>query len=421
MGKTPRPCPSGWHEQSHPCASPGLGKVAVLAPHYPPAFMGGGPIRTLHAMVLNCKTPSQVYILTSNRDHGSSKELTNLPGVWQIRDNAHVNYMRDERILGYLRGLNQLRQASPDILYLNSVLNFRFSIIPRLLSLAGFWGRDTRVVIAPRGELADGALAIRASKKCSFLRIARAVGYFKRVTWHASSATERQEILERADPDGDVLVRENETVLPTEPLTRPVRSLEPLRLVFVSRISRKKGLHLLIDALNGAGIRARLDIYGPASDSDRAYLRECQHLATASPSDTHITFHGPIPSQEVRRVFAQSDAFFFPTAGENFGHVIAEALSASCPVVTCDVTPWSHVLTRGGGVVLPNSSVDTWRDTLALFGAMDARELHERGAAAATAYREWRETTTRGSLLDLLMDPAALDGAALPFPMEGAK
>src|SRR5690606_22656373 len=35
--------------------------------------------------------------------------------------------------------------------------------------------------------------------------------------------------------------------------------------------------------------------------------------------------------------------FLFPTLGENFGHVILEALTAGCPVLISDRTPWRNL------------------------------------------------------------------------------
>ena len=40
------------------------------------------------------------------------------------------------------------------------------------------------------------------------------------------------------------------------------------------------------------------------------------------------------------------------TAGENYGHVIAEALQAGCPVITTPTTPWTQVLRGGGGEIV---------------------------------------------------------------------
>src|SRR5581483_8212658 len=39
----------------------------------------------------------------------------------------------------------------------------------------------------------------------------------------------------------------------------------------------------------------------------------------------------------------------FPTHGENYGHVIREALAAGCPVIISDQTPWRGLEALGVG------------------------------------------------------------------------
>jgi glycosyltransferase involved in cell wall biosynthesis len=41
--------------------------------------------------------------------------------------------------------------------------------------------------------------------------------------------------------------------------------------------------------------------------------------------------------------------FFFPTRGENYGHVIHEALAAGLPMLVSDQTPWKRLAERGIG------------------------------------------------------------------------
>jgi hypothetical protein len=44
---------------------------------------------------------------------------------------------------------------------------------------------------------------------------------------------------------------------------------------------------------------------------------------------------------------AEYDLFLFPTLGENYGHVISEALASGCPVVISDQTPWRNLEAEG--------------------------------------------------------------------------
>ena len=75
-----------------------------------------------------------------------------------------------------------------------------------------------------------------------------------------------------------------------------------------------------------------------------------------------------------------------PTFGENFCHVIREALSAGCPVLISDQTPWRNLQECGAGWDLPLEAPDQFRQIVQL--CVDAGEesyaaLRERAAGYA--------------------------------------
>ena len=73
---------------------------------------------------------------------------------------------------------------------------------------------------------------------------------------------------------------------------------------------------------------------------------------------------GEIEHKEVGRVFAEHDLFFFPTLGENYGHVISEALASGCPVVISDQTPWRNLEAEGIGWDIPLNETERFRSVL---------------------------------------------------------
>jgi glycosyltransferase involved in cell wall biosynthesis len=77
-----------------------------------------------------------------------------------------------------------------------------------------------------------------------------------------------------------------------------------------------------------------------------------------------VRYEGEIAHERVGQVFAEHDLFLFPTLGENFGHVIAEALLAGCPVLTSDQTPWRNLETLGVGWDIPLSNTERFRSVL---------------------------------------------------------
>jgi len=375
--------------------------IAIFAPLYPPAFLGGGPIRTLSAMVAAARDPDAFFVLSSDRDLGAFERLPVHRNCWSTPSLAHVYYVSDDNLIQYVRGLLAIRRVQPALIYLNSVFNLKYSLVAQLLRPLGFW-RNAQILVAPRGELSAGALALKSRKKRLFLRGYVALGLHRYVNWHASSELEATEIRKSFGLEATVFVRENETELPrSAELPEPAESGR-LRLIFLSRLSRKKGLRLLLEALASVTEEVDLEIFGDPAE-DPKYVAECRVRAGTLAANVRVSFCGSVVPERVRQQFLQNDVFVFPTAGENFGHVIAEALSASCPVLLQDVTPWTSRISNGGGFVIKDPSPITWAlaiDRLAKCTGSERRALRE---DAARAYDQWMAEDHGPSVFDLLI------------------
>ena len=121
----------------------------------------------------------------------------------------------------------------------------------------------------------------------------------------------------------------------------------PLRVVFLSRISPKKNLRLALRVVAQIREPIQFDIYGPVTDE--AYWQRCQADIAALPSHVQVNYRGAVHPDKIREIMSGHDLFFLPTLGENFGHVIAEALSAGTPVLIADTTPWRDLEAAGVG------------------------------------------------------------------------
>lgn len=70
--------------------------------------------------------------------------------------------------------------------------------------------------------------------------------------------------------------------------------------------------------------------------------------------------------------------FLFPTLGENYGHVIQEALSAGCVTLISDQPPpWQDLEESGVGASIPLDQPRRLVDWLRRYAAMDAHALQE--------------------------------------------
>ncbi len=151
--------------------------------------------------------------------------------------------------------------------------------------------------------------------------------------------------------------------------TREPKPRGSLSIAFLSRISRKKNLDYAIRALAEVEGHLRFDIYGPVEDRD--YWEECLRLISGLSEWIQVTYLGAVPHEDVARVLGAHDLFLFPTKGENYGHVIREALMAGCPVVLSDQTPWRGLQELGVGWDLPLDDLPGFRSAIQACVDMD--------------------------------------------------
>jgi glycogen(starch) synthase len=115
-----------------------------------------------------------------------------------------------------------------------------------------------------------------------------------------------------------------------------------LRVVSAGRITRDKGIDLLVEAarlLRERGVdNFEIDIYGPVVD------RTIPNLSRQYGLDDHVHFLGSRPQAEMTALFAEYDLFAFPTeTREPFGFAPLEAAARGCvPLVTrgCGIAEW---------------------------------------------------------------------------------
>lgn len=371
--------------------------VRVLAPWFAPAVDGGGPIRTLAALTESAPAEVTIDVVTRDRDLGATVRLP-VPTEPVVDGRTTIRYLDTRGVRGLVRLADALRaRPKPGLTYVNSVFDARFAILPLALHRIGLAPTE-RVLIAPRGEFDPGALTLSARKKRCFLAFARAVGLFNGVVWHASTETEAAHIREVAGARADVVVRENETALPSRAKRHRVPLGDRLELVTVGRISPKKRTHLVIEALAHVRHPVRLRVIGPADDA--AYARRCAAAADRLPEHVEVRFLGSLPHATGMALLAEAHAAVTATAGENFGHTIVEALAVGRPLLLSDTTPWTERVRAGGGTIVAD---DAWTTQIEQWAAMSEDELSARSAAAADAYDRWRSAEQPPHVFDLVL------------------
>lgn len=320
--------------------------------YYLPGYKSGGPIRTIANLAEHLGDELDFRIVTADRD---ATDTAPYPGIavdrWHPVGKASV-YYTSPGARG-VRSLAKLAAETPhDLLYFNSFFDAVFTV--RMMA-----GRALRLsprrpaIIAPRGEFAASALAYKPWKKRPYLAAARAVGLSGAVTWQASSEYEVEDIQRvMRPPPGSVVIAPNlPSPLPPRAPRGPDGTAGPLRVLFLSRIAPVKNLDFALRVLGRVSVPVEFGIYGPMRDP--AFWARCEALIRALPAHVTARYHGPVEPADVGRVMARHDLFFLPTQGENYGHVIPEALGAGTPVLIANTTPWRDLESAGAGWDLP--------------------------------------------------------------------
>lgn len=375
-------------------------RIIVFVDYFLPGFRAGGPIRTIANMIAHLGDAFAFRVVARDRDLGDEAPYPSVQvDRWSAVGNAEVFYASPAaaRPTGLVR---LLRQTPHDLVYLNSFFSWRSAGLPLLLHWLGIVPRKP-VVLAPRGEFSPGALALKAGKKRLYIRLTDWLGLYRHVCWQASSEQEADDIRRALGPAARrIKVAPNllPPLMPVEaggPPEAGVTGPSPgsaLRLVFLSRISPKKNLAFLLQVLAGVGLPLSLTIYGPPEDA--AYWQQCESLMAALPPHVAVRHAGVLSPDQVPVALAGHDLFVFPTLGENFGHVIFEALKAGLPVLLSDQTPWQS--TPDGAVqTLSLADLAPWRAAIQAQAELSPAERQARRLAAAALAKTMMHSSDR--------------------------
>jgi len=154
-------------------------------------------------------------------------------------------------------------------------------------------------------------------------------------------------------------------------------------------------LDFALKVLNKVSSKVVFDVYGPAENV--AYWQECKDLINQLPDNVKVNYFGSVAPGEVLRIFSRYDLFLFPTGGENYGHVIGEALIVGTPVLISTETPWRNLQTDGLGWDIDLSHMDSFVETI------------EQVSLLSPAERLKKRNALKRKIVERLLDPVVLE------------
>ncbi len=337
----------------------------ILSDYYLPGYKSGGGMRTIVNMVERLHPKFDFHIITRDHDGPLDKETYKTVNIdeWNNIKNAQVFYLPKDKIkLSKIREL--ISEVNPDVIYTNSyfaTLAIYMLILRKLRRI-----KKCNVIVAPCGELSDGALSLKAGKKKIFMGVSAITNLYDNIIWKSSNELEKAEIEKVKGRGGKIFIAADlspKTIFPDyEQQRKPEKKAGEAKMVFLSRFSEKKNFRWLLENLQGIEGNLAIDIYGPLEDEK--YWLECVEIIKKLPKNIKIEAKGTIPHEKVSETLLKYHFFILPTLGENFGHVFLEALAAGCPLIISDKTPWLNLENKKIGWDLPLDNGNVWRDKI---------------------------------------------------------
>ncbi len=327
-------------------------RVLIIMGMYLPGSLSGGPITSVKNLVDCLYDKFDFYILTADRESRQSVPYNNINyDIWNQVGHAKVFYTKWGKFT--LKLISRLAQET-DIVYVCGCYN-DYAVNAMILNKIRLLKKP--LVIAPMGIFSEGALKIHFLKKIVFLKLFLMMGMFKKIIWSVTSLYELED-LDR------IITHTDKVVYIAEDITGEVKNKciykkkekGNCKVAWLSRITPKKNLLGTIEALSQVRTTIEFNIYGPVCDEK--YWSRCVQALEKLPANIVWNYYGSVSSENVINVLERNHIFVLQTLGENYGHVIIEALSAGCPCIISDSTPWKSLEESGIGFVYSSNNLE---------------------------------------------------------------
>jgi glycosyltransferase involved in cell wall biosynthesis len=400
-------------------------KILIAIDWYRPAHKAGGPITSIENLVnlLGDDENLEFYIICGLFDYGATDSLPVEQETWVKLGKAQVQYWHPKR-LNLNTWKQVIQQLKPHVIHMQGLWSIKFSILPLLAAQSFSKAMPTfKIVVSPRGMLTPQALKQKQWIKAPVAWVLKRLNTYKNVVFHSTNDQETKEIAKYLG-GGEFLIDNNpSSTIPQNlgPAKNPIfqmpnvpRSLfrenreytktpNHLNWVFVGRISPEKNPMLLLKALQI--LECTTTGYFIGGYQNEPYFSEFQNAINALPSQHQVKYLGELSVVEIAQHLTQCDLLVNTSISENFGHAMAEALSAGVPILVGPNTPWQQLWEAKAGEVAEYSA-QGFSAAMDKFATMDALTHKEFKEGAIRHFAERCElSATKAKYLNLYLFP----------------
>lgn len=334
-------------------------RIIHITASYKPAYLYGGPIQSVGKLceVLSTNTfpntakQPQIEVLTTTAN--GKAELHVVSGARQLVNGVAVFYFKrwtkdhSHFSPGLLSCLNRkiIERTKDENLIIH--IHAWWNLVSVLSCWIAKW-HHIPVVLSPRGMLNIYSQNNRHSIAKTAIHKLIGKRLLRYCHIHTTSEQEQKEILKIVQPKSITVIPNlvNIEFLASGIEYQKVQTgLQDLRLIFLSRIEKKKGLDLLFDALALIDFPWSLTLAGMG---EKNYVEGLKCKAEALKINNRIKWLGQVTDEHKFNLLASHDLCVLTSHNENFANVVIESLSTGTAVLLSDMVGISDYVQNSG-------------------------------------------------------------------------
>lgn len=323
-------------------------KILIFNGYYYPSKNCGGPITSVENIINACSDEYDFYVACYNHDFNDMTPFNVERGVWHNVGKAKVRYFEQGELdFSKENMMTLLKELSPAIIWFSGVLTPN----NKLVAVKCARKLNIPVLFSPRGEVSADRVVLKGWKKRPYLMFLKMFGIYNGCFFHGTSDDEMVGLKKYFRPDEKHIFEVPNIAILQQPVLAPIKKKQgTLRAMFFSRIHEVKNILYAVQSIAQCKNNIIYDVYGPIESE--GYWNECLKVAEAAGDNIKVNYCGILAKADISKTIQEHECFIFPTINENYGHVIAETLANSRPVILSKgTTPWDDLHEKAGFVI----------------------------------------------------------------------
>lgn len=332
-------------------------KILHIVPTYIPAWIYGGPIRSVHALCKNMvEMGHQVDVFTTNIN---GRGVSNVPlSSFVELDGVRIKYFECNKFLKRIYYSSGMRASlvgeirTYDVVHLHSVF-----LWPTWFAAKMCIKYKKPYILSPRGMLVNELIEKKNSIiKKLYIKFIESKNIKNAKFLHCTSNLEKLELQKVILKLSPIVVIANGLLEGTENKFNIKQNRAPYfpeggYILYIGRINWKKGLDRIVEAMTYMS-SGELVIAGNNDGYLEELMKKCSNLGL----NHRVHFIGQVIGKDKESLIKNSALVVLPSYSENFGNTLIEAMSfGKCVACTPGVGLAEEIKLSEAGYILPES------------------------------------------------------------------